>query len=144
MAELVALAASIVSFLTLAETVHKHLKSAYSSFSNAQSHLDHISREIESITIVIHELDVYVSRSRQSNDSDSAYQHKLLAAAVSNTTNILDGIHTKLVRLQRASPKARKWKRVQWIWEQQEFERTLVFLQRQKNTLILGLSVLGT
>lgn len=141
MADPLSIAGSVAGLFALAAAVGKQLKATYQTFSEANTSLGRISNEVEHITLVVHELKIYLSAAPQ--DYPCPSHNLLLASAIPDTNGTLERIRMALSQLQSSDSSVRKWKRIRWVWEQHATDQLIESLQRQKNSLILCILMLN-
>lgn len=140
MADPVSIIGTVAGLITLAGAAGKHFKIAYTTFTEAQSVLESIENEVTSIVTVATELENCL---RSPNSLHNVSHLSAVQGVITETSNTLIAIQGGLSKLHCAGSSKRKWKRGRWLWKKEETDALVQRLQHHKNSLVLGLSLLG-
>lgn len=141
MAEVVGLVASIVTLLSLTKSVGKQLRVLQGLFTNSSLLLS-LNDEIDGIATILEELKLLVATQAENESFLRAWQQSNFDSVIKRTRENLDFIESVVERVDLKKQDGAKnvLKRVLRLFDEKEISKHVKNVQRQKLSLLLGLS----
>jgi hypothetical protein len=141
MAEVIGTIASIVTLLALTKSVATQIRTLRSLSSDSPL-IASLSDEIDGTAIVLQELKLLLASQAETESFLKAWRQSNFDSVITKARANLDFLEAALQRVSfnKRDGSKNTWRRVRWLFDEKEISKHVENVQRQKLTLLLGLS----